>query len=136
MRNQKICFPERDLLFSQIRTDFRSSFMNDFGKRDIQILKKIIRDGFRMKEKIKTEQDQVFKNFPVPKALRVMIVPAVISQLIVLNSIFGMYGIVWSQVTADTLTVLLSFYVYRRFRPGQEEMDRKRRQLQEKGTDR
>ena len=27
-----------------------------------------------MKEKIKTEQDQVFKNFPVPKALRVMIV--------------------------------------------------------------
>ena len=46
-----------------------------------------------MKEKIKTEQDQVFKNFPVPKALRVMIVPAVISQLIVLNSI-GMYGIV------------------------------------------
>ena len=136
MRNQKICFLERDLLFSQIRTDFRSSFMNDFGKRDIQILKKIIRDGFRMKEKIKTEQDQVFKNFPVPKALRVMIVPAVISQLIVLNSIFGMYGIVWSQVTADTLTVLLSFYVYRRFRPGQEEMDRKRRQLQEKGTDR
>lgn len=136
MRNQKICFPERDLPFSQIQTDFRSSFMNDFGKRDIQILKKIIRDGFRMKEKIKTEQDQVFKNFPVPKALRVMIVPAVISQLIVLNSIFGMYGIVWSQVTADTLTVLLSFYVYRRFRPGQEEMDRKRRQLQEKGTDR
>ena len=136
MRNQKICFPERDLLFSQIRTDFRSSFMNDFGKRDIQILKKIIRDGFRMKEKIKTEQDQVFKNFPVPKALRVMIVPAVISQLVVLNSIFGMFGIVWSQVTADTLTVLLSFYVYRRFRPGQEEMDRKRRQLQEKGTDR
>ena len=34
-------FTERDLLFSQIRTDFRSSFMNDFGKRDIQILKKI-----------------------------------------------------------------------------------------------
>ena len=41
-----------------------------------------------MKEKIKTEQDQVFKNFPVPKALRVMIVPAVISQLIVLEQYF------------------------------------------------
>ena len=89
-----------------------------------------------MREKRKTDQDQVFRHFPVPKALRVMVVPAVASQLIVLNSIFGMYGIVWSQVTADTLTVLLSFYVYRRFRPGQEEMDRKRRQLQEKGTDR
>ena len=53
-----------------------------------------------------------------------------------MKRVFGIYGIVWSQVTADTLTVLLSFYVYRRFRPGQEEMDRKRRQLQEKGTDR
>ena len=37
-----------------------------------------------MREKIKTDQDQVFKNFSVQKALRVMIVPAVISQLIVL----------------------------------------------------
>ena len=37
-----------------------------------------------MREKIKTDQDQVFKNFPVQKALRVMIVPAVASQLIVL----------------------------------------------------
>ena len=54
-------------------------------------------------------------------------------MLFILNSIFGMYGIVWSQVTADTLTVLLSFCVYRRFRPGAEEMERKRQQLQEKG---
>ena len=37
-----------------------------------------------MREKRKTDQDQVFKNFPVPKALQVMIVPAVASQLIVL----------------------------------------------------
>lgn len=56
-----------------------------------------------------------------------------IPMLFILNSIFGMYGIVWSQVTADTLTVFLSFYVYRRFRPGKEEMERKRQQLQEKG---
>lgn len=40
-----------------------------------------------------------------------------IPMLFLLNSIFGMLGIVWSQVTADTLTVLLSVYVYRRFRP-------------------
>ena len=60
-----------------------------------------------------------------------------IPMLFILNSIFGMYGIVWSQVTADTLTVLLSFYVYRRFRPGQEEMDRKRRrQMKGKGLNR
>lgn len=40
-----------------------------------------------------------------------------IPMLFILNGIFGMYGIVWSQVTADTLTVLLSFYVYRKYRP-------------------
>lgn len=40
-----------------------------------------------------------------------------IPMLFLLNGIFGMLGIVWSQVTADTLTVLLSVYVYRRFRP-------------------
>ena len=37
-----------------------------------------------MREKVKTDQEQVFREFPVPKALRVMVVPAVISQLIVL----------------------------------------------------
>ena len=38
-----------------------------------------------------------------------------IPMLFVLNQIIGMYGIVWSQVCADILTVLLSFYVYRRY---------------------
>lgn len=41
-----------------------------------------------------------------------------IPMLFILNAIFGMYGIVWSQVTADTLTVALSFWVYFRFGPG------------------
>ena len=40
-----------------------------------------------------------------------------IPMLFLLNTLFGMFGIVWSQVTADILTVLLSFCVYRRFRP-------------------
>ena len=40
-----------------------------------------------------------------------------IPMLFILNRIFGMYGIVWSQVTADILTVALSFYVYHRFGP-------------------
>ena len=40
-----------------------------------------------------------------------------IPMLFLLNSLFGMYGIVWSQVTADTLTVILSFAVYHRYRP-------------------
>lgn len=40
-----------------------------------------------------------------------------IPMLLCLNALFGMFGIVWSQVTADTLTVLLSFYVYRKYRP-------------------
>ena len=38
-----------------------------------------------------------------------------IPMLFLLNYIIGMYGIVWSQVCADILTVLLSFYVYRRY---------------------
>ena len=40
-----------------------------------------------------------------------------IPMLFLLNFLFGMYGIVWSQVTADILTVALSFYVYHRFKP-------------------
>ena len=39
-----------------------------------------------------------------------------IPMLFVLNHFIGMYGIVWSQVTADILTVALSAYVYFRFR--------------------
>ena len=40
-----------------------------------------------------------------------------IPMLFLLNAVFGMYGIVWSQVTADSLTVLLSFYVYHKYKP-------------------
>ena len=39
-----------------------------------------------------------------------------IPMLFLLNYMFGMFGIVWSQVTADTLTVILSFFVYSRYR--------------------
>ena len=38
-----------------------------------------------------------------------------IPMLFILNKIIGMYGLVWSQCAADILTVLLSFYVHRRF---------------------
>lgn len=40
-----------------------------------------------------------------------------IPMLFILNALVGMYGIVWSQVTADSLTVLLSFIVFFKFRP-------------------
>ncbi len=39
-----------------------------------------------------------------------------IPMLFVLNHFWGMYGIVWSQVTADILTVALSAFVYLNFR--------------------
>lgn len=39
-----------------------------------------------------------------------------IPMLYILNHIMGMYGIVWSQVTADVLTVLLSLIIYLRHR--------------------
>lgn len=38
-----------------------------------------------------------------------------IPMLFILNALFGMYGIVWTQVTADILTVAVSFFVYFRF---------------------
>ena len=38
-RSEWMSFQGRDLLFSRIRTDFRSSFTNDFRKRDTQFLK-------------------------------------------------------------------------------------------------
>lgn len=44
-----------------------------------------------------------------------------IPMLFILNRIFGMYGIVWSQVTADILTVSMSFYVLHRFGPKKEQ---------------
>lgn len=40
-----------------------------------------------------------------------------IPMLYILNAAFGMYGLVWSQVTADSLTVVLSIVVYLKFRP-------------------
>lgn len=38
-----------------------------------------------------------------------------IPMLFLLNALVGMYGLVWSQTVADSLTVLLSLYVYWRF---------------------
>ena len=38
-----------------------------------------------------------------------------IPMLFIMNTIFGMYGVVWAQVTADVLTVSLSFYVLLRY---------------------
>lgn len=38
-----------------------------------------------------------------------------IPMLFILNYFIGMYGLVWSQITADIFTVALSLYVYERF---------------------
>ncbi len=38
-----------------------------------------------------------------------------IPMLFILNRFFGMYGLVWSQLAADTLTVILSLVVYRMY---------------------
>ena len=49
-----------------------------------------------------------------------------IPMLFLLNAIFGMFGIVWSQAAADILTVLLSVFVYLKYRPavGDEPQER------------
>ena len=38
-----------------------------------------------------------------------------IPMLFILNRLIGMYGIPWSQVTADILTVAFSYLVYWRY---------------------
>lgn len=40
-----------------------------------------------------------------------------IPMLFLLNTLVGMYGLVWAQIAADTLTVLFSAYIYRTCRP-------------------
>ena len=40
-----------------------------------------------------------------------------IPMLFILNALVGMFGLVWAQVAADSLTVLLSFYIYWKYRP-------------------
>ena len=44
-----------------------------------------------------------------------------IPMLFLLNAIFGMFGIVWSQAAADVLTVILSFYVLWRHKPSPQQ---------------
>lgn len=39
-----------------------------------------------------------------------------IPMLFIFNAVFGMYGIVWTQMAADICTVAISFYVYHRFK--------------------
>lgn len=43
-----------------------------------------------------------------------------IPMLFILNSIFGMFGLVWAQAAADTLTVIMSFIVYHKYKPAVE----------------
>ena len=45
-----------------------------------------------------------------------------IPMLFLLNALVGMYGIVWSQAAADVLTVVLSFYVLRKYKPSPREI--------------
>ena len=40
-----------------------------------------------------------------------------IPMLFLLNALLGMYGIVWSQASADLLTVALSIFIYCRYKP-------------------
>ena len=41
-----------------------------------------------------------------------------IPMLYLLDALFGMYGVVWAQLAADTLAVALSLWVYRRYERG------------------
>ena len=51
-------------------------------------------------------------------------------MLFLLNAIFGMFGIVWAQAAADSLTVVLSFYVLWKYKPSAREQGEKRAVLE------
>ena len=38
-------------------------------------------------------------------------------MIFLLNHLVGMYGIIWSPIVGDTLTVLVSIYTYRTQKP-------------------
>ncbi len=59
-----------------------------------------------------------------------------IPMLFILNAVFGMYGIVWSQVTADSLNVMASFYIYHRFGRGGTRRRQSRNSAQPEKTNR
>ena len=40
-----------------------------------------------------------------------------IPMIFLLNHLVGMYGIIWSPIVGDTLTVLVSIYTYRTQKP-------------------
>ena len=67
----------------------------------------------------KNDKIDIFENKPIASALAIMAVPTVIRQLFlnipllfVLNCIFGMTGIIWTQVIADCINVLISYVIY------------------------
>ena len=37
-----------------------------------------------------------------------------IPLMILMNHLFGLYGILWTQLISDTITIVISFAVYRR----------------------
>lgn len=81
-------------------------------------------------ETASADKTAVFEQMPIPAALAKMAVPTIINQLITLiynvadtwfigqtnnpymvaaSSLFGMTGIVWTQMTADFLNVIISY---------------------------
>lgn len=52
-----------------------------------------------------------------------------IPMLFLLNTAFGMYGVVWSQITADILTVALSLYVYHRYKNPEKTKQHERKEV-------
>ncbi len=52
-----------------------------------------------------------------------------IPMLFILDAAFGMYGIVWSQITADILTVALSLYVYHRYKNSGKQKQQERKEV-------
>lgn len=52
-----------------------------------------------------------------------------IPMLFILDAAFGMYGVVWSQIIADILTVALSLYVYHRYRNPRKQKQYERKEV-------
>lgn len=62
------------------------------------------------------DSETVFAGMEPRRAVRYMAFPAIVSQLIVLlfilNSLIGMYGLVWAQLAADVIAAVISWIMF------------------------
>ena len=67
----------------------------------------------------KYSEKYIFESMPVPRAVATLAIPTMISQgllniplLIVMNLIFGLYGMIWTQLVVEIIMLPVSLGMY------------------------